>query len=395
MSHYFEKTIVDAKDIYTTYLITTITPLLYEGFNSIYDKAKALEQSYIEGSKVDPNIKNPGILILFQHFLIGVDKLNDSLIEDETKRIRDNSRCSDIFDDLIKAVIKSHIIVLTYTASGKQCRIINEKLHEKVTANIFIHKCYIECARLFYDHVTLFWHEFPNNELKDNQRIIYQLIKIGIKNAIKRCLPMKEILEVYLNNDYIKSEEHDSEKEYMNVKDMINRDMNNKDNDEGGIMRILDSSESSLHDDMNNLEKNVEDIASLVFNRNVYDTLEGKTVASENNQEYIPVKNEEEKQEEKQEENKNNDDLLMKNEKINEPVIDEKKPDIFINQEQSEKKEIKKKKGQRDNILLDAINIARENIKEKKEHHNDDNINVIRSTGAVNNDDNYFDEIMN
>ena len=120
MTHYFEKTIVEAKDIYTEYLINVIQPLIYEGFHSIYEKAVTLEKTYTDASKIDPNVKNPGVLILFQHFLLGIDKLNDGLIDEESKRIRDNSRCADIFDDLIKAVVKSHIIVLTYTASKKK-----------------------------------------------------------------------------------------------------------------------------------------------------------------------------------------------------------------------------------------------------------------------------------
>jgi len=273
MTYYFEKTIVDAKDIYTNYLVDTLTPLLYEGFYSIYEKARSLENTYIQASKIDPDVKNPGVLVLFQHFLIGVDKLSDNMIDEETKRIRDNSKCSDIFDQLIKAVMKSHIIVLTYTASGQKCKLVTEKMHEKIESKYFIHKCYVECARLFYDHSALFWHEFSNSELKDNQRIIYQLTKIGIKNAIKRCLPMKELLETYLNNDYVEEESANSENEYVKVKDLLQH--NNK-RDDGGIMKIINTTESES-EDITKLETNVNDLSSLIFNRNIYDTLDGKS----------------------------------------------------------------------------------------------------------------------
>jgi glutaredoxin len=221
MSHYFEKTIVDAKDIYTDYLLNIISPLLYHGLKSVYDRATAEEKKYAEGEKIDPSIKNPGVIVLFQYFLRELEIMNDEMIEQETGRFRDSSGCADIFDDLIKAVIKSHIIVLTFNASGKSCKVVKDKLHEKVEPKSFIHKCYLECSRIFFDHPRLFFHEFPINERKDNERIIYQLVKVGIKNGIKRCLPMKAILEEYLKHDYLESTDDDPNVEYMKVKDLL------------------------------------------------------------------------------------------------------------------------------------------------------------------------------
>jgi hypothetical protein len=408
MTHYFEKTIVDAKDIYMEYLINVLSPLLYEGFYSIYDKAKSLENTYIQASKIDPNVKNPGVLILFQHFLIGVDKLNDNLIDEETKRIRDNSKCADIFDNLIKAVLKSHIIVLTYTASGQKCKIVNEKLHEKIESRYFIHRCYVECARLFYDHPTLFWHEFSNPELKDNQRIIYQLIKVGIKNAIKRCLPMKEILEVYLSNDYI-DESENSEDKYVKVKDMLERDKKN--NDDGGVMKIIDSTDSSISEDITKLETNVNDLSSLIFNRNIYDTLDGKSLSSD-------VKKSEHQFPEpihKIHELNNYEEQIQKNNiKVSTPEdkeihIEKSEPKQSVKSEpkQSVKSEPKpkpideevlfKQKGKnvKSNILLDAIKAINKDVTDNSKVKDDNKINVIRrSSHSLNDNDNYFDEML-
>lgn len=273
MSYYFEKPIVDAKEIYTRFLITTISPLLYEGFCSYYSGALLLEQKYIDKSKTDPSVENPGVLKIFQYLLSGVEKMKYPMLEKETIRIRDNSKCGDIFDDLIKAVIKSHILVLVFNASNKRCKIIEEKMHEKITPETFIHKCYIECSKIFYSHPTLFWHGFDNKEIKDNQRLIYHLIRISVLNAIDRCLPMKDILSTYLNSDDY--ENIQTKQNMISIQDMIKRDMqeNNNDSkqDEGGVKKILDS--DSFADNFDIGENNDETLESLIFGKSTHDTI--------------------------------------------------------------------------------------------------------------------------
>lgn len=285
MNHYSGAIIVDAKDIYTEYLINVLQPLLYEGFQSIYDKAIDLEKKYIDGSKLDPSVKNPGVIVIFQHYLLGLNNLNDNLIEDEAKRIRDNSKCADIFDDLIKAVIKSHIYVLTYTANTRS-KLIDEKLHEKVCPKTFIHKCYVECSRLFYDHPYLFWHELPTSEIKENQRIMYQLVKLGIKSAIRRTLDMKPILEEFLNNDFTEI----AADEYMRVKDMLNRDnttMNGGNDDSRKILETESSTDSHFMKLENELNGGGFGIESLIYNRQFDDIIEDNL--NEDNVPVVPI----------------------------------------------------------------------------------------------------------
>lgn len=281
MTHYFEKTIVDAKTIYTDYLLNILTPILYYGIKTIYDEAKDMEIKIKEAEKINSDVRNPGVLQLFQLYLSGLDKWTDAMMDQEANRIRSVSGCADIFDDLVRAVVKSHIVVLTYSASKKTCKIIQERLHEKVQIKSFIHCCYLECAKIFFDHPTLFFHEFNSLELKENERKIYQLIKIGIKTGIKRVLPMKQILETYLGNDYIENDESEHNS-YTNVKKLITRDLygnndiNNKfdndhvyDNDEGGIRQLIDDYETPAGYELDKIE-------SLIFgnNRNLGDTLD-------------------------------------------------------------------------------------------------------------------------
>ena len=167
--HYYEKNIVDIKNIYTDYLLNIIAPLVYEGIKSMYNKAIAVEQEYKQAMLQDEKITNPGVLKIFQHFLKGVPSLNTNLIESEMIRIRDTSKNADIFDKLIRAVFKSYIILLTYNASGKECLLVKEKYHERIEIKDFIHKIYIESAKQFYNNPELFWHNYQPLDIKKNQ----------------------------------------------------------------------------------------------------------------------------------------------------------------------------------------------------------------------------------
>jgi hypothetical protein len=66
MTHFYERNIVEIKNIYTASLINIITPLLYEGIKSVYQGALKIETRFQEKAKNDPNVENPGILKIFQ-----------------------------------------------------------------------------------------------------------------------------------------------------------------------------------------------------------------------------------------------------------------------------------------------------------------------------------------
>jgi hypothetical protein len=228
--HFYEKNIVEIKNEYTTFLTDILTPLLYEGFRSLYKTAKDQEEKIIEKMRLDPNIKNPGVLKIFQNTLIGLKDLNNHQIEKETTRIKEKSKCSEWFDDLVKGVVKSNIVLLTYNASDKNCEVVNEKYHEKIATSDFVHKCYLVCAREFYNNSELFYdQEQTSISLKRNQRDILEIIRKHIPDAIRRMLPMKIILKEYLKNDYIVDDfrdfNHVSDAQCRNMKAFVARDM--------------------------------------------------------------------------------------------------------------------------------------------------------------------------
>ncbi len=300
--HSYEKTISDINHEYTKFLIHILSPLIYEGIKSMYDKSVELEKKYIDMSKENINVKNPGILKIFQHFIKNIPSLNLNLIESEMIRIRDASKHADIFEKLIKAVIKSQIILLTYNASGKQCKLVNEKFHEKVDCKIFIHKIYIESARQFYNNPELFWHGYTSLDIKKNQRECMQIIENSINVAIKEIIPMNDILIEYLKNDYI---QEDTLKERSNrIKTMLKNQpedninffddddkkilLSDDENDDKKIL-LYDENDENDENDNNNLNENINDIENLL--QEVSIKSKSNNISDKKIENDLPVKN--------------------------------------------------------------------------------------------------------
>lgn len=206
MTHYFEKNIVEIKNEYTECLCNILIPLIYEGIKALYKSAIVINEKLEVASRIDPNVKNPGLPKIFQGCLKDIPTLNRTMIEREANRIREASKCSDWFDDLLKSVVKSYIILLTFNSSGKKCKLVSEKYHDRVDTCEFIHKCYVECARIFFNNPELFYVGYEDKEMVRNMNESHKHIKIAITEAIKKILPTKLILQEYLSNDYIEED---------------------------------------------------------------------------------------------------------------------------------------------------------------------------------------------
>jgi hypothetical protein len=258
MSYFYERNIVEIKNEYTTFLTNIMTPLIYEGIKSLYDSALKKEEEIKELMIKNPDATNPGVLKIFQNFLKAVPDLNSNKIELETNRIKEKSKCSEWFDDLVKAVVKSNIVLLTYNVSEKKCKLVNDKYHENVDVKLFVHKSYIECARIFYNYPEIFWHKYTTLDIKRNQREAYDLIKSSIVEAIRKMLPIKMILEEYLKNDYVKGNDditaNVTNSQFMNMKSLIQRDLN------GGDMNKFNEEDNESNNENNDvmLESNYE-----------------------------------------------------------------------------------------------------------------------------------------
>ena len=93
----------EAKNEYASRLLTILTPLIIQGFQSILKEADELCLSNKEDQKY---------LMTFQNFLTRVPKWNTSIIEEETKRIVSKSECP-YLTDLLTCVHITQLKVLT------------------------------------------------------------------------------------------------------------------------------------------------------------------------------------------------------------------------------------------------------------------------------------------
>lgn len=280
MTHFYERNITEIKTEYTTYLINILTPIIYEGMVSVYKRALSQYNRLIEASKENPDYENPGLIKCFLFCLHEIPRLNPTQIENETKRIRDFSHCSEFFDDLVRAVIKSHIVLLTYNASGKTCRLVTKKYHESINVNDFIHKCYIECANAFFNNPEIFCSEASKEQSKIYEATAYKFINQSIINAIYKILPLREILQEYLSNDYIIQSHEHSKQAYENSFSLLDESKKHgallesesdkphesdiKEDFKEHIEKII---EKHISSDKNVEEKNIEKNISQVFDK--------------------------------------------------------------------------------------------------------------------------------
>jgi hypothetical protein len=176
----------EAKNEWATRLITILTPLIAEGYVSIFNEAYRLCMENKERDKY---------LMTFQNFITRVPKWNQSIIEQERKRICEKSKC-EYLEDLISCV---HIIQLKVLTS---MRVGNKQ--KKISINIpkiddFIHKIYINVARKLYKNVYLFEVSSSNLETQKNNRAFEILIQECILLTIRDSIPIESIIKSYMD----------------------------------------------------------------------------------------------------------------------------------------------------------------------------------------------------
>ncbi len=212
--------LVETKNEYTTHLINILTPLVFEGLISIYKEAQEI---------AGPD----NVLKIFQTFLKRIPKWNQAIIEKETNRIINSSHSYGWLGDLIKATLKSNLVVLMYNPTIKTQTKLDNSFYQNINVNDFIHKVYIECAREIWNNPYLLYHNYPPIEIKRNQRDCMNIIKDCIKEAIRKLLPVKHILQIYLGEDIELKNDDDnferamSDAEEKNLTKLIQKDLAN------------------------------------------------------------------------------------------------------------------------------------------------------------------------
>ncbi len=178
-----------AKREYTIMLNQHLYPGIYQGLKSIWDDARktAAPRRVYED---------------FQNRLARVKKWNQDVIDNEYRRIVDKSRC-EWLDDLIKQVF----VINTQILASVNMHTVdpNKKIKVKVPkGDKFIHFCYKECARAFYEEAPLMEDRSGVvsrvDQIKNRQKA-YKLITTCIENTVRNMLPIESLLKGTMQPD--------------------------------------------------------------------------------------------------------------------------------------------------------------------------------------------------
>ena len=176
----------ESKNEWGARLLIILTPLIIEGFRSIFDEAyrKCKENREIEK-----------YLMTFQNLITRIPKWNGNIIETETKRIIDKSHCT-YLEDLVTCIHIIQLKLLTLMRVGQY--------QKKIDINIpkledFIHKIYINVARKIYKNVYLFEIKISPLEIQKNNRELELIIQECILNTVRDSIPVETILKAYMD----------------------------------------------------------------------------------------------------------------------------------------------------------------------------------------------------
>lgn len=186
MDDFSVASLTESQNEWCARLVHILTPLIIDGFKSIFDEAYRLCKENDELDKY---------LMTFQNFIGRVPKWNSSMIEDEKQRIIDKSCCG-YLEELVTCV---HIIKL----KALTCVRVGQK-QKKVDVNVpplseFIHKIYINSARKIYTNVYLFEKNVPPLQVQKNNRELEVLIKECILITIRDSIPVENLLKAYMD----------------------------------------------------------------------------------------------------------------------------------------------------------------------------------------------------
>lgn len=184
--------LLEVKHEYSRQLCNLLVPVMYEGIHSIYTEASK--------NKKDTPMK------IFQILLSRIPQWNQHIITNEYQRILNKTQC-DFISDLITAVFISHAKILSSVKSKKKSKTLNLKVPN---GDYFIHKAYIECARHFWKNPYLFCDNISTIEYQRNMREAESIIEQSINETVRKLLPVKNILQQYINLDESSSSSSDS-----------------------------------------------------------------------------------------------------------------------------------------------------------------------------------------
>lgn len=184
----------ESRNEWCSRLVSIFTPLVAEGVRSIFNEAWKLCLDNDEANKY---------LMTFQNLLSRVPKWNNTIIEEERKRIIERSGCN-YLEDLITCVHIIQLKVLTCVRVGNKQKKIDISIPK---LDSFIHKIYVNVARKVYSNVYLFEKPVMPLQQQKNNRELELIIQECIMLAIRESVPTESIIRAYLDESVEQEEE--------------------------------------------------------------------------------------------------------------------------------------------------------------------------------------------
>jgi len=245
MDDYSIDSLNDSKNEWCARLLTVLTPEIIKGLKSIFKESWEL---CIENEEDDK------YLMTFQTFLSRIPQWNQTMIENERKRIEESSKCG-YLEDLVSCVHIIHLKSLT-------CIRVGEK-QKKVDIDIpnidsFIHKIYINIARKIYTNIYLFERNIPPLQIQRHNRELELIIKECILDSVRDTIPVDTILRAYMDNTI----EEDVKEEIVEDKLTVGSVQDQPDSfpDEKSVEKTDEESSSNTNNDPNDDLTKVEKI---------------------------------------------------------------------------------------------------------------------------------------
>jgi hypothetical protein len=176
----------EARNEYSSRLLNILTPMVIQGFKSIFKEAYDLCVKNQESAKY---------LMTFQNFLSRVPKWNQEIINVETDRIIKTSKC-DYLEDILTCVHITQLKILTsirVSTKQKKVEIDIPKISD------FVHRVYIESARKIYQNVYLFEKNIMPLQQQKNMRECEIIVRECILKVISDSMPIEKILRAYMD----------------------------------------------------------------------------------------------------------------------------------------------------------------------------------------------------
>ncbi len=192
----------ESRNEWSARLISILTPLVVQGFNSIFEESINL---------CNENNENDKYLMTFQNLLSRVPKWNDAILEKEYNRIIDQSNCS-YLSDLLSCVHVIQLKILTCVRAGKEQKKIDIDIPKFTT---FLQNVYTNSARKIYTNIYLYEKNISPLQKQKYNREIEIIIQESIITTIRENMPIEELLKAYIDEHIEEDiEEVVSEKTY-------------------------------------------------------------------------------------------------------------------------------------------------------------------------------------